>query len=73
MTKLSAKEIYQLFKTFKDRLSKKEQDILNKYYGFDDFCRHTLQEIGNELGVTRERIRQVRENAVRKLKKYSQQ
>jgi RNA polymerase primary sigma factor len=30
---------------------------------------HTLEEIGKELGITRERVRQIEQNALRKLRK----
>ena len=40
-------------------LSPKEQKILEMRYGLTDGVQHTLEEVGKEFGVTRERIRQI--------------
>ncbi len=40
-------------------LSPKEQKILEMRYGLTDGVQHTLEEVGTEFGVTRERIRQI--------------
>lgn len=40
-------------------LSPKEQKILEMRYGLSDGVQHTLEEVGTEFGVTRERIRQI--------------
>jgi len=40
-------------------LSPKEQKILEMRYGLEDGVQHTLEEVGKEFGVTRERIRQI--------------
>ena len=37
------------------------------YFGLEGEREHTLEEIGNHLGVTRERIRQLRDRALRRL------
>lgn len=49
-------------------LSPREQRILRLYYGLDDEEPITLEEIGVRLGVTRERVRQIRERAFQKLR-----
>ena len=49
-------------------LTAREQDILKKRVGFDDGRPRTLEEIGQEYNVTRERIRQIEAKAIRKLK-----
>ena len=41
-------------------------------YGFLDGKTHTLEEIGKVLGVTRERIRQIEQKALRRLKRSSE-
>jgi RNA polymerase primary sigma factor len=40
-------------------------------YGLDDDCQRTLQEVGEVLGVTRERIRQIEARALQKLRDTS--
>jgi RNA polymerase primary sigma factor len=49
-------------------LGHREQRVLEMRYGLDDGKYHTLAEIGEELGVTRERIRQIEAKALRKLR-----
>ena len=47
-------------------LTPREEDILRKFFGIG-VPEKTLEEIGDELGLTRERVRQIKEKAVRKL------
>lgn len=53
------------------RLSKKERTILMLRYGLGQEYGRTLKEIGKEQGITRERVRQIEERALIKLRKYS--
>jgi RNA polymerase primary sigma factor len=48
-------------------LDEKEAVVLRLRFGLDDDRPRTLQEIGNEMGLTRERIRQIEQKAMRKL------
>ena len=49
-------------------LTPRENTILAKRFGLDDGKPKTLEEIGAELGVTRERIRQIQEQALQKMR-----
>ena len=49
-------------------LTEREQMILKLRFGFDDGRPRTLEEVGKVYSVTRERIRQIEEKALRKLK-----
>jgi RNA polymerase primary sigma factor len=42
--------------------------VLRLYFGLDDGKTRTLEEIGRMMGVTRERIRQLRDRALRQLR-----
>jgi len=53
---------------FEQYLTKRERKILYLYYGLDDGEPRTLEVIGSLLGVTRERIRQIRNRACGKLR-----
>ncbi len=49
-------------------LSPRDAQVLRLYFGLDNGREHTLEEIGNMLGVTRERIRQLRDRALKRLR-----
>jgi RNA polymerase primary sigma factor len=49
-------------------LGDREAEILRFYFGLNSYQPHTLEEIGNEFGLTRERVRQIKEKAIKKLK-----
>ena len=49
-------------------LSPRERDVLRLRFGMDDGRQRTLEEVGQLFGVTRERIRQIKEKALKKLK-----
>jgi RNA polymerase primary sigma factor len=55
-----------------DELSPREAKILRMRYGIDMTTDHTLEEVGKQFDVTRERIRQIEAKAIRKLKHPSQ-
>ncbi len=51
-----------------DTLTEREQRVLRLRFGLDDGRGRTLEEVGQEFGVTRERIRQIEAKALRKLR-----
>jgi len=48
----------------------REQKILAMRFGLDDGITHTLEEVGKEFGVTRERIRQIEAKALEKIREH---
>jgi len=54
-----------------ETLSPRESDVIKLYYGIGDQQSMTLEEIGQTFDLTRERVRQIREKAIRKLKQDS--
>jgi RNA polymerase primary sigma factor len=52
-------------------LKPKEAEVIRKFYGLGGRPEMSLEEIGNEFGLTRERIRQIKERGLRKLRKLS--
>ena len=58
------KQFGVMFNIFNER----EKKVIISRFGFDDGREKTLEEVGNIQGVTRERIRQIEANALRKLK-----
>jgi len=51
-------------------LAPREQKILQMRFGLDDGIPHTLEEVGKEFGVTRERIRQIEAKALMKIREH---
>ncbi len=51
-------------------LTEREQKILKLRFGLEDGKNHTLEEVGQEFNVTRERIRQIEAKALAKLRKH---
>ena len=51
-------------------LSPREQKILSMRFGLNDGVTHTLEEVGQEFGVTRERIRQIEAKALQKIREH---
>jgi RNA polymerase primary sigma factor len=51
-----------------DTLSPRDARVLRLYFGLEGGREHTLEEIGNLLGVTRERVRQLRDRALKRLR-----
>jgi len=54
-----------------DTLSEKEAVVLRHYYGIDQKQPMSLQEIGDSFGLTRERVRQIKEKGIRRLRHTS--
>ncbi len=53
-------------------LTPREQKILEMRFGLEDGVKHTLEEVGQEFGVTRERIRQIAARALKKLREHEE-
>jgi len=52
-------------------LNKREAEIIKMYYGLNGYYAHSLEEIGEIYGLTRERVRQLKESCIRRLKQTS--
>ncbi len=59
--------------TILDTLQDREKRVLSLRFGLEDGVSRTLEEVGKEFGVTRERIRQIEAKALKKLKEKSTQ
>ena len=62
-----SQEIRRVLKT----LTPRESEILSLYFGIKEERSYTLEEIGQKFNLTRERIRQIKEKAIRKLRHAS--
>ena len=61
---LLKEKLYGILKDLSDR----EERVIRLRYGLDDNHPRTLEEVGKEFGVTRERIRQIEAKAIKKLR-----
>ena len=57
-----------LIKKYVDGFDEREAEVLKYYFGLDGYPEMTLQEIGEKIGLTRERVRQIKEKAIGRLK-----
>ncbi|MCU0331547.1 MAG: sigma-70 family RNA polymerase sigma factor [Candidatus Kapabacteria bacterium] len=60
-------EVQQVLGTLSDR----EAEVIRLYFGLDDQQALTLEEIGEKFNLTRERVRQIKEKAIRRLRHAS--
>lgn len=60
----------QQLKEILQDLSAREQKILSMRFGLEDESPHTLEQVGQEFGVTRERIRQIEAKALEKIRQH---
>jgi RNA polymerase primary sigma factor len=66
----SHKILVEQLKNILDDLTPKERKILAMRHGLEDGIYHTLEEVGQEFGVTRERIRQIEAKALDKIRTH---
>ena len=67
LTDSLCKEIERALNT----LTRREAEVIRLYYGLNGRHSHTLEEIGEEFNITRERIRQIKEKGIKRLKHAS--
>jgi len=50
------------------RLNDKQREVVERRFGLHGYERSTLEEVGKEIGVTRERVRQIQMDALKRLR-----
>ena len=60
--------LHDLISEVLDTLTEREAEVIRLRYGLADGRCHTLEEVGQQFDVTRERIRQIEVKAIRKLR-----
>lgn len=65
---INKKDIKESIAVMMSSLTQREKDIIAKYYGLDGKDGRTLEEIGQELSLTKERIRQIKDKAEKKMR-----
>jgi len=61
-------DIIQSVDTWLDELDEKQREVIVRRFGLHGYQRSTLEQVGAELGVTRERVRQIQMDALRRLR-----
>lgn len=61
----------EILSSIRQFLNQTEQEIIIKHFGLGDIPPHTLEQIANVLGKSRERVRQIENVAIKKLKKHA--
>ena len=69
-TRAARNLLKERLKEISSELTSRELKILGMRFGLEDGVMHTLEETGEEFGVTRERIRQIQAKALEKLKRH---
>jgi len=67
-TKLEEDDILGRLDNWLDQLTDKQRAVVERRFGLRGYDRATLEEVGSEIGVTRERVRQIQIDALKKLR-----
>jgi RNA polymerase primary sigma factor len=67
---LELSEMQRALRTSLDTLDRRELQILRLYFGLEDNEPQTMESIGETMGITRERVRQLRNRALRKVRTH---
>ncbi|NNJ95472.1 MAG: RNA polymerase sigma factor RpoS [Halobacteria archaeon] len=66
---LAEDEIHESIEECLAQLSDKQREVVERRFGLHGYSVSTLEEVGREIGVTRERVRQIQMDALKKLRK----
>ena len=61
------RDLYETVQKLLDDLKPRDAEVIRRRFGIDQLSEQTLEEIGQQFDVTRERIRQIEAKALRKL------
>ena len=68
-TLLEDQDLHHLVEAWLEELDHKQREVLVRRFGLHGFERSTLEQVGAEIGVTRERVRQIQMDALKRLRK----
>ena len=65
---VARKEMKESLRRIIDELPEREREIIKMYYGLEDGIERSLEDVGQHFGITRERVRQILQKALKKLR-----
>jgi RNA polymerase nonessential primary-like sigma factor len=65
---LQTRDMYEVLETWLKHLSEKQRAVVERRFGIHGFEKCTLEQVGREIGVTRERVRQIQMDALARLR-----
>ena len=68
---IQAQELQRMHSAFMNVLTERQRFVLTRRYGLDDGEFRTLSEVGKEMGLSRERVRQIEREALNRLREQS--
>ena len=68
---IQGQELSRMHDAFSDVLTERQRFVLTRRYGLDDGEFRTLSEVGKEMGLSRERVRQIEREALNRLREQS--
>jgi len=71
VTRIQARDHMRTLSGLMAHLSKREREVLTRRFGLGMESEHTLQVISEDLGISRERVRQIEKGAIRKLRQLT--
>ncbi|HET9679927.1 MAG TPA: sigma factor-like helix-turn-helix DNA-binding protein, partial [Gammaproteobacteria bacterium] len=61
-------DLHNVVAMWLSRLSKKQREVVERRFGLNGHDKATLEEVGRQIGVTRERVRQIQMDALKHLR-----
>ena len=65
---LQSEDLHNVIENWLDRLTEKQREVVERRFGLNGHDKSTLEEVGASIGVTRERVRQIQMDALRRLR-----
>lgn len=65
---LQSEDLQNVVEDWLSRLSEKQREVVERRFGLNGHEKSTLEEVGNQIGVTRERVRQIQMDALKRLR-----
>lgn len=66
---LQEEDIHENLEDWLGQLNDKQREVVERRFGLHGYSVSTLEEVGREIGVTRERVRQIQMDALKRLKR----